>query len=241
MVTSMSENYPEQQHIASSPLSVLITSKIEEYEYGSLDFQDHINVLIFSLSLSSAQETNTIFCNNSKTMTHSSTVIRLLIVALAATAWYSAEAKKDYNKPHGHGSILSPYTPGPFKDLSLNKSDEKKLAEGKSVMKQSMPDPNDENPAGGAICVQDIMAPRDAVWSQILDLDNYKKKVSKVLESKNYKVNEEKNGIFNIKTKMVMGVMPGYKVRCQKKEGILAHQLPCQSPYLAYSMFENNF
>ena len=146
-------------------------------------------------------------------MTQSRTIARLLLVAVLAAVWSTTEAKKDYNKPHGHGPILTPYEPGPFKSLSLNKSDEKKLAEGKSVMKQSMPDPTEENPAGGAICVQDIMAPRDAVWSQILDLDNYKKKVAKVLESKNYKVGKEKDGTFNIKTKMVMGVMPGYKVR----------------------------
>lgn len=136
--------------------------------------------------------------------------LSLLLVAVLSSC---TSAKKDYNKPHGHGSVLSPYKPGPFEALSLNKSDEKKLAEGKSVMKQSMPDPNDPNPAGGAICVQDIEAPCDAVWGQILDLDNYKKKVSKVLESKNYKLNPNKDGTYNVKTKMVMGVMPGYKVR----------------------------
>jgi hypothetical protein len=130
------------------------------------------------------------------------------------------QAKKDYNTPHPHGPVLSAYKPGPFESLSLNKSDEKKLAEGKAVMKQSMPDPNDPNPAGGAICVQDIKAPLDAVWSQILDLDNYKKKVSKVLESKNYKVLEQPDGTFQVKTKMVMGVMPGYKVGCRTLDRI---------------------
>lgn len=121
-------------------------------------------------------------------------------------------AKKNYDKPHPHGPILTPYHPGPFESLKLNKSDEKKLAEGKAVMKQSMPDPNSDDPAGGAICVQDIQAPREAVWSQILDLDNYTKKVPKLSESKNYKVESKKDGCFQIKTKMVMNVMPGYKV-----------------------------
>jgi hypothetical protein len=134
--------------------------------------------------------------------------LSLLLVAIVSCCY----AKKDYNQPHGHGPVLTPYEPGPFKTLTLNKSDEKKLAEGKPVMKQSMPDPNDDDPAGGAICVQDIDAPCDAVWGQILDLDNYKKKVSKVLESKNYKVSANKDGTYNIRTKMVMGVMPGYKV-----------------------------
>jgi len=146
--------------------------------------------------------------NNNMSITR--LLLALILAAICCTT--PTDGKKDYNKPHGHGSILPPYEPGPFKSLSLNKSDEKKLAEGKSVMKQSMPDANDENPAGGAICVQDINAPRDAVWSQILDLDNYKKKVSKVLESKNYRVQQERDGTYNIKTKMVMGVMPGYKV-----------------------------
>jgi hypothetical protein len=140
----------------------------------------------------------------------------LQVLLLAVLLVVLVQAKKDYNKPHSHGPILPPYSPGPFEKLSLNKSDEKKLAEGKSVMKQTMPDPNEENPAGGAICVQDILAPREAVWSQILDLDSYTKKVSKVTESKNYKVEHCKDGSWNIKTKMVMSVMPGYKVRTRQ-------------------------
>jgi hypothetical protein len=119
--------------------------------------------------------------------------------------------KKDRNVPHGHYGKLKPYTPGPFGSLKLTKDEISTLEKGQSVMKQIMPDnPND---AGSAICVQDIMAPIQAVWYQILDLDNYTKKVPKLIEHKNYLVKKNNNdGTMTIKTKQVLGVLPGYSV-----------------------------
>lgn len=133
------------------------------------------------------------------------------ILPLLALLWAGCVlAKKDYNKPHSHRGKLTPYEPGPF-GFSLSSKDESELARGKSVMKQSMPKPG-EPPAGGAICVQDVEAPREAVWNQILDLDKYKGKVPKIAECKNYALGTRSGGAFNIKTKMVMNVMPGYKL-----------------------------
>ena len=118
----------------------------------------------------------------------------------------------DRNAPHGHRGVLSAYKPGPF-ETKLDKKDEKDLEKGNPVMKQLPADDGDEN-GGKAICIQDVAAPKRAVWNQILDLDNYKGKVSKLKECKNYflKVNPTE-GTVNIKTKMVIGVMPGYAVR----------------------------
>ncbi len=80
-------------------------------------------------------------------------------------------------------------------------------------MKQLPGDDGDEL-AGKAICIQDVAAPKKAVWNQILDLNSYKGKVSGLKECKNYlfKVNS-REGTVKIKTKMVIGVMPGYSVR----------------------------
>lgn len=119
-------------------------------------------------------------------------------------------ARKDRDLPHHHQGLLKPYLPGPFESLKLDKSDEKMLDSGKPVMKQTQGE-GDEL-AGGAICVQDVEAPKEAVWSQILDLDSYKGKVPKVNESKNYKVQQNPDGTCTIKTKMVVGVIPGYSV-----------------------------
>lgn len=121
-------------------------------------------------------------------------------------------AKKiDRNAPHGHKGILSSYKPGPF-DTILDASDEKDLSKGNPVMKQLPGDDGDEL-AGKAICIQDVAAPKKAVWNQILDLNSYKGKVKSLKECKNYvfKVNPSE-GTVNIKTKMVIGVMPGYSV-----------------------------
>ena len=131
----------------------------------------------------------------------------VLIVATTTTSTTSVWAKKDRNVPHHHSGSLKPYDAGPF-ELKLDDSDEKELASGKPVMKQSEGDLG-----GGAICVQDVEAPKEAVWAQILDLDSYKGKVNKVNECKNYFMKNNGDGTTTVKTKMVLGVLPGYSVR----------------------------
>lgn len=91
--------------------------------------------------------------------------------------------------------------------------DEEILSRGNPVMKQLPSDDPTDKLSGKAICVQDINAPKDAVWNQILDLDSYVGKVNKVKECKNYYVKDNGDGTVRIKTKMVLGVMPGYSVR----------------------------
>eukprot|EP00980_Cylindrotheca_fusiformis_P004626 scaffold990_cov108-Cylindrotheca_fusiformis.AAC.3 len=118
-----------------------------------------------------------------------------------------ALARKDYNEPHPHSGVLKPYEAGPF-DLKLNKKELSTLSSGKPVMKQ--PPPKEGELGGGAICVQDIEAPKEAVWAQILDLDSYKGKVPKLNECKNYFLRKNQDGTFRFKTKMVVGIIPGY-------------------------------
>lgn len=133
------------------------------------------------------------------------------LVALVTLATVPTAARKDRNQPHPHGGILSAYTPGPFDNVALSKQDEQKLEKGEPVMKQNIPD--DPNESGGAICVQDVDAPKQAVWNQILDLNSYQQKVPKVKVCQNYYMKKQKDGTFRIKTKQVLGVLPGYSVR----------------------------
>lgn len=116
--------------------------------------------------------------------------------------------KMDRNAGHEHRGVLTPYEPGPFGQLSLEKKDESILGNGKPVMKQILPE--EEGGAGKAVCVQDVDAPKSAVWNQILNLNDYKGKVPKVKECKNYVFKKNGDGRYTIKTKMVVGVMPGY-------------------------------
>jgi hypothetical protein len=148
-------------------------------------------------------------------------VVLLILVVLSLTS----EAKKNRDLPHSHSGILSPYEPGPFLDLKLDSSDEKQLADGKPVMKQTVA--KDGELGGGAICVQDINAPKEAVWGQILDLDGYKGKVPKVNEAKNYFVRENPDGTTTVKTKMALGIIPGYAV----SEGVSNGGLDSQSHF----------
>lgn len=132
-----------------------------------------------------------------------------LCVSLLSVLSILAEAKIDRNAPHGHTGILTPYSPGPF-SLKLGNKDESELLKGNSVMKQLPPDDPKESLGGKAICVQDVEAPKRAVWRQILDVDSYQGKVNKVKKCKNYKVIKNPDGTVNFKTEMVLGVMPGY-------------------------------
>ena len=152
------------------------------------------------------------------TRTSFATLVAVLFLACCCTA------RKDRNQPHPHRGLLKSYTPGPFSDVSLSRQDESKLADGQPVMKQTMPDEN--GLGGGAICVQDVQAPKSAVWHQILDLDAYKGKVSKVNACNNYQVAKNKDGSCRIKTRMVLGVLPGYSVR--NRQEIVRVQYCCE-------------
>jgi hypothetical protein len=119
-----------------------------------------------------------------------------------------ATAKKpNRNAPHAHSGLLKAHQPGPF-PIVLSNADEAELNRGNSVMKQTMPAAGEE--AGTVLCVQDIDAPMPAVWNQILDLGAYKGKVPKVSACDNYICQKNHDGTFTVKTRMVLGVMPGY-------------------------------
>lgn len=136
-------------------------------------------------------------------------LIALIAILLASDFATQVEAKINRDAPHGHQGKMKPYLPGAF-NMKLGSSDEATLLKGNPVMKQPpADDPTDKN-GGKAICIQDIKAPKAAVWNQILDLDAYKGKVGKLKECKNYFVQKNNDGSIKIKTKMVIGVMPGY-------------------------------
>lgn len=136
-------------------------------------------------------------------------VAALLLLLSLSQKHFSVQAKINRDAPHGHNGIMKQYTAGPF-GMTMEGNDEEILSRGNPVMKQLPSDDPTDKLSGKAICVQDINAPKDAVWNQILDLDSYVGKVNKVKECKNYHVRDNGDGTVRIKTKMVLGVMPGY-------------------------------
>lgn len=148
-----------------------------------------------------------------------------LFLLLAALAFVTvSSAKKNRNAPHGHTGLLSVHKAGNF-DLDLEDTDEKQLNGGKPVMKQVEGDAG-----GGAVCVQDIEAPPDAVWNQILMMEEYKGKVPKVQECTNYVVKKNEDGSFTVKTKQRLGILPGYSVCSFRFMGVAF--LPCRQHYI---------
>jgi len=132
----------------------------------------------------------------------------LAVAVLLGCTTSTCQAKKNRDLPHHHRGVLSSYEPGPFESIDLDKSDEKTLDAGKSIMKQTQGE--GEELGGSSICVQDVAAPKEAVWSQILDLNAYKGKVPKVSECQNYVEKLNEDGTSTIRTKMSVKVIPGY-------------------------------
>lgn len=129
-----------------------------------------------------------------------------VLLLLAAVLCCSGK-KSNRDVPHSHQGLLKPYEAGPFTALKLDSKDEKLLDGGKPVMTQIR---EKDSLEGTSICVQDVEAPKEAVWSQILDLDSYKGKVPKVSECKNYVAKLNEDGTSTMKTEMAVKVLPGY-------------------------------
>jgi hypothetical protein len=88
------------------------------------------------------------------------TTLALVAITVAITG---CEAIVDRIQPHDHNGKLAPYFPRPFSEIKLTSQDEAQLARGKPVLKQI------EGGGGTVVCIQDINAPKAAVWNQILD------------------------------------------------------------------------
>lgn len=137
---------------------------------------------------------------------HPSSVSFWILVVLAIAC--CCHGRKNRDAPHIHRGVLSSYEAGPFSSIDLDKSDEKVLNAGKPIMKQTQGE--GEELGGSSICVQDVAAPKEAVWKQILDLDAYKGKVPKVSTCKNYVAKMNEDGTSTMKTEMAVKVIPGY-------------------------------
>lgn len=152
------------------------------------------------------------FQYNTRFSTEKCTTFRFksgLFLASLVVLFYTPWAKIDRNAGHPHRGKLTPYKPGPF-DLKLTPSDEKHLLSGKPVMKQIQDEGG--STGGRAICIQDVHAPKCAVWNQILNFDSYVGKVNRLKECRKYFSKRNKDGSSTIKVKMLVGVIPGYKV-----------------------------
>ena len=146
-------------------------------------------------------------------------MVKFLLHAIALLAavqqLWIVDAKIERDAPHAHRGIMKPYSPGPF-GMAIENDDENILEKGNPLMKQLPSDDPTDKLGGKAICVQDVAAPKSAVWNQILDMDSYVGKVNKVKECDNYVVKDNGDGTIQVRTKMVLGVLPGYSVRRER-------------------------
>jgi len=109
----------------------------------------------------------------------------------------------DANKPHINQGVNTPFV-AKKQDIPLSASDEKTLASGRPVMRQTVA-------AGGkggrALAVQDIAASPEIVWSRILAFKDYPTMVNGVKETSVYEDRKNGDGSRTLKVRMKLGMM----------------------------------
>ena len=109
----------------------------------------------------------------------------------------------DPTKPHFHGPTRTPFDPKDDIAPPLKSADLAKLADGEIITVQSS-----DATSGGGCAVEDIRAPPDVVWSQLLTFETYPDKVPKVRECANYEVTKSSDEEV-MKTRYGVKVVPG--------------------------------
>jgi hypothetical protein len=108
--------------------------------------------------------------------------------------------------PHPHTGKLVPFKAGE-PDVKLDESALKRLAAGKAYSTKI------ESEAGfRGISVQDVEAPTDVVWGQILDFDTYNQKAPSTSESEIYKTEDLLDGQKRIWARIKVGI-PGVRLQ----------------------------
>jgi ribosome-associated toxin RatA of RatAB toxin-antitoxin module len=101
----------------------------------------------------------------------------MLVLALW-TAFATDARAADAAKPHPHQGVLSAYAGAPPR-VELTAADLEKLAQGKSVLKQTQTT-SGEGAGGRGVAVQDIHAEPDIIWGRITDYPAYPQMVDNV-------------------------------------------------------------
>ncbi len=96
--------------------------------------------------------------------------------------------------PHDHQGVIAPYEGTP-PAMELSAEQRAQLDRGKAVMVQVQ----DSAGGGRGMCIQDVAAPPEAVWSRITSYDQYPRWVGPVSECANYEVEGD-----HIKTRFVL-------------------------------------
>lgn len=107
------------------------------------------------------------------------------------------------NQKHFHGPLRPPFTPGDAITPALGGKEMATLEAGGIVTASTT-----EGDTGAGCAVEDIAAPPDVVWSQLLTFETYPNKVPKVKTCANYEVVTTAT-TEDQKTRYVVGVVPG--------------------------------
>lgn len=119
-------------------------------------------------------------------------LLRLFFEALAA----------DFGKPHPHRETRAPFAADSKIAPVLDSEDLATLARGEVVLKQSR-----GSSRGVGVAVEDVAAPPNVVWGQLLDFGSYASKVPRIKVCENYEVSG-----CELKTRFVVQACPGYSV-----------------------------
>ena len=119
---------------------------------------------------------------------------------LAATVLLSLSA--DASKPHDHSGVNTPFALTK-QSVPLSAADEKELAAGKTVFRQTLAD---TGKGGRALAVQDVAAAPSTVWDRILAFKDYPSMVPNTQQCETYE-DKTSGSLRTMKVRMKIGAM----------------------------------
>ena len=119
---------------------------------------------------------------------------------LAATLLLHLAA--DASKPHEHSGVNTPFALTK-QSVPLSAADEKELAAGKTVFRQTLAD---TGKGGRALAVQDVAAAPSTVWDRILAFKDYPSMVPNTQQTETYE-DKTSGSLRTMKVRMKIGAM----------------------------------
>ena len=108
----------------------------------------------------------------------------------------------DASKPHEHSGVNTPFALTK-QSVPLSAADEKELAAGKTVFRQTLAD---TGKGGRALAVQDVAAAPSTVWDRILAFKDYPSMVPNTQQTETYE-DKTSGSLRTMKVRMKIGAM----------------------------------
>ena len=166
-------------------------------------------------------------------MTNSMTWVAVMIALVCLLCQEGLAATKD--KDQGHQGLLKPYTGRPL-PMRINRSQQKKLDDGKSVLYNER-----QGKTGTGVCIADINSPPNICMDKICDLKAYPKMVPHVKKVQIYEKSRGFDGSQKLGAEFKVGLLGmGFGYYLQLKRSPVHNTFTWTLDYRYNSDFDDN-